>query len=64
MSLSDRGENLVIKRRSMSNHREIVILGMFDLTRLGSARAVRIHNLHMALQAFASRDLDFRKSGS
>jgi glycosyltransferase involved in cell wall biosynthesis len=32
---------------------EIVILGMFDLARLDSARAVRIHNLHLSLRALA-----------
>lgn len=30
--------------------RPLVILGMFDLTRLKAAMAVRIHNLHLALQ--------------
>lgn len=37
----------------MSRQEELVILGMFDLTRLNSARAVRIHNLYTALRAFA-----------
>lgn len=35
----------------MTRPKEIVILGMFDLTQINSARAVRIHNLHRALQA-------------
>jgi glycosyltransferase involved in cell wall biosynthesis len=34
----------------MSYFGQIVVLGMFDLTRLESAMAVRIHNLHAALQ--------------
>jgi glycosyltransferase involved in cell wall biosynthesis len=32
------------------NTKHLVLLGMFDLTTLESARGVRIHNLHLALQ--------------
>lgn len=41
----------------MNGPGEIVILGMFDLTRLGSAMAVRIHNLCVALETFTPKTL-------
>jgi glycosyltransferase involved in cell wall biosynthesis len=34
----------------MSHNDQILVLGMFDLARLDRARAVRIHNLYLALQ--------------
>lgn len=41
----------------MSRFGEIVVLGMFDLTRLDGAMAVRIHNLHVALQTLTPTTL-------
>src|SRR5262245_28268409 len=35
----------------------VVLLGMFDLSRLDSARPIRIHNLYTALQALAPATL-------
>jgi glycosyltransferase involved in cell wall biosynthesis len=41
----------------MNRSGEVVILGMFDLTHLGSAMAVRIHNLYVALETLTPTTL-------